>query len=260
MLKPMPPLLIYSIKIVKLILFICFSQTLFCQFNKQGYAIQTQRFFDSSKNTYLFSELLPEFKLWYRNSVSIREIDSIYHEEVSGKTTKYSVNPQKYFFIDLRTRIFYEYAKLNKNEPLVKSFQVVDTMKMLYPSIYIFFGSKDSASRINMPNEKYFEIPDTLIEGIKYKRLKCLHQVNYHGKSYKNVWIPYFRYDIKKSILHLSKEFDEKMNWPMVKLEVFDVKFRTLLEINYVRSELTKEENEIFDAWERNAKLNRITK
>ncbi len=246
-------------KTILFILSFAICQTILCQVDRQGYVIQTQKFFDSSKNTYLFSELLPEFKLWYRESFSIREIDSIYHEEVSGKTTKYSVNPLKFYFIDLHTKIFYEYAKLNKNEPLLKSFQVVDTMKMLYPSIYIFFGSKDSASRINMPNEKYFEIPDTLIQGIKYKRLKCLHQMNYHGKTYETVWIPYFRYDIKKSILHLSKEFDEKMNWPMVKLEVFDVKFKTLLEINYVRSELTKEETEIFDAWEHNAKLNSVT-
>ena len=245
-------------KTILFILSFAICQTILCQFDRQGYVTLSRKYFDSSQNKYVLPALLIESKAIYRNRFAIREMDSIYHEEKNDKTIRYEIYPIKYFFIDLKTKKFYEYSKLEKNIKYSREFLLQDTMKE-YPFAYIFFGSKDSASKLTMPNEKYFEIPDTLIEGIKYKRLKCLHQMNYQGKNYETVWIPYFRYDIKKSILHLSKEFDEKMNWPMVKMEVFGIKNRTLLEINYIRSELTKEENEIFDAWERNAKLNSVT-
>ncbi len=245
----------YFLLLINLFLF----QSAFSQFYTHGVAHLSRKYFDSSQNKYVLPELLIEHKVLYRNSFAIQEMDSIYHEEKNDKTIKYEVYPIKYFFIDLKTKKFTEYLKLDKDIKYNRTFLLQDTMKE-YPFGYIFFGSKDSASKLNMPNEKYSEIPDTLIEGIKYKRLKCLHPMNYQGKNYETVWIAYFRYDIKKSILHLSKEFDEKMNWSMVKLEVFGIKMRTLLEINYIRSELTKEENEIFDAWECNAKSNHVTK
>jgi hypothetical protein len=240
-------------KIQIILLFIHLTNcSLQAQFSKQGYALISWKYYDTSKKQYL--PTFNEAQVWYKDSIAIRPQYSIFDSTMNDIPVLRRVDTLNYYYINLKKRYCYEYDSFNTSSNFYKSYTLNDSMKKETSFSYLFLGCDDSLQNIKMPDEDYEKIADTLIGNIKFWRLKCVNQFNRNGKHPPTVWIAYFRYDIPKSIMHLSRKFDDKIGWPMVMLEVYDVQFRTLIELRYVRSKLTKQELAIFNAWEKNAK------
>ena len=239
------------------ILIIC--KIALCQCKNCGVAVMSRKIYDTVTNNYVLPHFLPEYKVFYKDSTAIREVYKIRRED----ETKYEISIDKYIFIDLINRSFYEYAKFSVDSFFTKSYIPSDTSKD-YSFAYIFFGYSDPQKNANpklslkIPDEKYNSLPDTIIDAVKFKRLRCEQIIKNGEINQLNIWTIYFRYDIKNSIMHYDKDFDQKMNWPVVRIEVKDPKFQTCFEIKYERQYLTNEELKVFDAWEKNAKLNPV--
>lgn len=222
------------------------------QFSKQGYALVSWKYYDTTKKQYL--PTLNEAQIWYKDSMAIRPQYSIFDSTMNDIPVLRRVDTLNYYFINLKNKHFYEYDSFNVKSHFYKYYALNDSMKKEASFSYLFLGCDDSLQSIKMPDEVYEKIADTLIGNIKFWRLKYVNQFDLNSKYNPITWIAYFRYDIPKSIMHLSRKFDDKIGWPMVMLEVFDVKFRTLIELKYVRSRLSNKELAVFAAWEKNAK------
>jgi hypothetical protein len=100
-------------------------------------------------------------------------------------------------------------------------------------------------------------LPDTIIGGIKYERLKALTERE--NVQYKVTL--YFRCDRPNSIFSFEGHLSNKMGCPCVKFinQMPDDKNGALvLEFDFLRDTLSTDELRVFNAWERYAKANPV--
>jgi hypothetical protein len=100
-------------------------------------------------------------------------------------------------------------------------------------------------------------LPDTIIRGIKYERVKVLTErenIQYKGTLY-------FRCDRPNSIFTFDPYFSKKIGCPCVKLisQMPDDRNGALvLEVDFLRDTLSTDELKVFNAWEQYAKANPV--
>ncbi len=221
-----------------------------------GLAIARTRMYSKTKNTYVIPDYFRDAKKWFRDSIVIIEGDSIsIKTDVFGNET-FQVLINRYVYIDLKKKIFYKYNTFTDTARIIKKYS-------LYDSGYIDdkWNLFDSTSEFT--SQKYFQIPDTVINRIIYSRYRVnSDRKSGSGESYKNIETLYLRCDIKNFQLSYNKPLSFKTGCFVTRIENFQPELNTCIyyEINMIRETLTKEEHKIFDAWEKNARENPVSK
>lgn len=203
-------------------------------------------------------------KVWYRDSLVIERILGLYIEEdMDGREKRYT-KTLYYTFIDLRTLSFYDYTSFSDTAKIIKKFTQSDTA--LVPGGWNFYLPIDKIPPVQPPEL----LADTILEGVTYKRVKivCDSTTFYDDSSGKlverkvpQVEVLYMRCDKKGTLFQLRKPLSEKLGCPIVRQDILPSLYvaRPLSsQIHFLSETLTPEEIKVFDAWEKNAKMNPV--
>ncbi len=206
-------------------------------------------FFDTTVQNFVYAPgYWPEERIWFHDSAVIEELTGIHAEyNEHGMEKRRWVTINKYLFIDLRNKAFYEYTSFSDTVRFIRKYTQAD-------SIGISGGWNFYYPR-NSDTQSYQFISDTVINEILFKRVKLIQ------KSGLNITtgIGYLRCDKKGTMFQDDREFSTKVGCPLVRVDATSKKYGSLSHrIDFLRDSLTPEELKVFAAWERNAKLNPV--
>lgn len=221
---------------------------------KFGMVITKVQYFDAKDLPALHPIFTSNVKIWYKGNLSIQELVTLYiNTDTTGKRTERLI-ATSYAFINPDTHSFYFYKNFSDTAEIIKKFIGVD-------SFYVY-------GAWNFYNQKKIEytgspeiLDDTTIDKIIYKRLMFNRIQKEISRQY--TAIAYFRCDKKGTIILFDKTLSEKMGCPMERIDGFPLDkmenpYSSSFE--FVRNTLTKEELKVFEAWERNARENPVSK
>lgn len=218
---------------------------------KCGIVYSKSQIFDTLTGQFALPKYFKDFKIWYKDSIVIEEANelSIYTDPYKNETWKYLLD--RYIFIDLRSKSFYEYSSFSDTARLLKKYLQED-------SVHVDGGWNFYAYRNFMPSDGLETLPDTIIKGIKYSRVIKRSEFKHKGEEFKSSLIGYLRCDQKGTIVTLDRAFSEKMGCPLTRVETRSTpeKFSFITELDFASKTLTKEELKVFSAWEKYAKEN----
>lgn len=238
-----------------LLLFIMYNN-LYAQ-NKKGYAELSFLVLDTVQKQFLPLMIYPKFKVWYKKNYGLKLSNLISIVENDSAVTKYEIKVYKYHFIDVKSKIMYEYSTMHRDSLFNKAYVVSDTMPEKAGG-YVFWGTlgKDSPFVLKIPIKQLSNISDTIINNIKFKRKQVITHTKTDTTEFNTILRLYFRPDTKGSPLNLAWDYANKFHLPLARFEsiVPTPQHTIAYEINYIRFKLTKEEKRIFKAWIRNAK------
>jgi hypothetical protein len=211
------------------------------------------KFFDTLKSDFVYDRLSwPGNKIWYSNNYVIEEITEVNHETNSiGHDTAW-VKISYYTFMDLDSKSFYNYSSFSDTARLINKFPQPDSFGVSGWSFYI----QDDISATEPPQE----LSDTIIREITYKRYKFINKTKDNGEQ---IHIAYSRCDKKGTLFQFDKKFSDKVGCPVVRVDLFAIplnRYSLSKEVEFISHALTDEEMKVFDAWERNAKMNPVNK
>jgi hypothetical protein len=217
---------------------------------KEGKAVLRTYFYDDDGN-HRFADTL---QLWFKDSMAIQDKHTT--EIETRNTSKKSVTTIKmnllgYRFINLQRMSWYDYATFS------------DTALTIDKGILPEFGFKDYgwnfySDKVLQIQGEAMPIRDTTIESIRYKRVKFNVMGDDPQKVYK---VGYLRCDKKEHLFSLLSSYSRLLKCTMTKLFTYRVgstKPFSLIEIEFISDQLTKDEEKVFAAWERNAKQNPV--
>lgn len=189
------------------------------------------------------SAFIIKSKIWYKDSATIQEIvKTEYNTDTNNIQTKKQYI-LKYLYIDRNKKIFREYEHFSDTSKLLRQYTQTDSDYV--PGGYRYY---------NVPYIDYIDTPvilkDTNIQSVTYRRIKYKRM---NGK-YLYYSICYFRDDKPESTF---KIFNTEMEiWRMVKIFDYYLPDSTRLgysmEINFLKNGLSKKEESLFKAWEKN--------
>ncbi len=214
--------------------------------HRSGVILLTTNAWDPGKKEYVQFPLIPPKKVWYRDSLVIMHATRTHQDtDMFGKTT-FQYFTQGYIFLDLRTRWFSEYAVFSDTSQPLKIYTQADTAYTV--GGWNFYGPREWQVM-----EPLTDLPDTLIDNIKYSRV--LFCARYAKDTLQE--IAYLRCDRKGTLFELHKDFSRRKGCPAVRIEGI-ITPRNLYPISstidFTRDQLTPQEEKIFDAWERNTR------
>ena len=221
--------------------------------NSCGMIIIRFTFFDTPTHKYVRAQgYMPDARAWYKDSLVVLEsmglaieVDSASHQENRQPVTDH------YTFINLTTRSFYEYASFSDTARIVQKYTKPDSI--MGRAGWNFYAPRDIP--VTEPPQN---LPDTVIEGVIYQRVRF---VNQRENKYNPVSIAYIRCDRKGTLFQIDKNFSEKRGCPIVRYEELPTQrnpFANAGEIVFAADTLSPEELKVFEAWERNAKQNPV--
>ncbi len=219
------------------------------QSNTKGIVLRTTRFYNKvGKPT--FTHYL---KVWYKDSVCIQEIRGVNTATDTASITTVTYPLLFCRFIDLKSKTMYDYKTFSDTAKVFKKAVLPDSI--LSDAGWNFYSEKHPKIQ-GTPKP----LSDTIVDNINYKRAKINFKVNDPKKNY---LIAYFSCDGKGDMFSLEKDYSRGINCTMVKF--FDYKVGVAkpfasIEVFYLSNELTKEQLNVFAAWEKNEKENPVEK
>ncbi|HMK25077.1 MAG TPA: hypothetical protein VK483_03540 [Chitinophagaceae bacterium] len=224
-----------------------------------GVVVYSHKFYDPAIKDYVRQPtFIPGIKIWYKDSMVIEEIPRIYiNTDTNGHVMRY-VNPYFYTFIDLPTRSFYDFSTFSDTSKIIKKYTQPDSLGVA--------GGWNFYSPFELPKAAPpVELPDTLMEGINYKRLRLFYYYQRSGELEKFMveWIGFFRCDKKGTMFRLDSTYSKMIGCPLVRSEwqpSKQEKFPVSVQIEYIRDSLTPEELRVFKAWGKKAKMDPVQK
>lgn len=219
--------------------------------------------FDKETKSFIKAIIPGDRKAWFSDSLVIWEGSHLDIEtDSTGKQTHKSYVGE-YMFCDLRTRSFYEYLNFSDSAKITDMYLQPDTGNNKR-------GWNFFADKTNFKEEILEHIPDTVINGITYKRIRCAEvfdltdpeHIKLFGKKYFQITIGYLRPDLKGLVFSLDKIIEKKTGYPVVRIDNIapNNNIYTIAEVKLLSDTLTDEEKRVFKAWYNNAKNNPIKK
>lgn len=208
---------------------------------------------DKNINKFISPNYTKDRKFWSLDSMIIAEGQLINIKEDEVGKESWSVEVNKYTFIDLRSRSFYEYTTFTDTAKIIDKFSQPDTGRV--KGGWGFFSTQSAIQLENMTI-----VPDTIIKNIVYKRVKSFRMIQGASGTQKELQFGYFRCDKKNSIYKLDNPLSKKMGCPVVRIEKFypELKSGIAYEIEFLPDKLTPEKVKIFATWKKNAKNNPV--
>ncbi|MEO8405445.1 MAG: hypothetical protein ABI480_12645, partial [Chitinophagaceae bacterium] len=183
--------------------------------------------------------------MWYRDSFVIAENLAVDIETVNNGPEKWRTYTKSYTFIDLKDKSFYVYSSYSDTARLLNTYVQTDTGKI--EGGWNFFKNKGV---FTWPNKQV--IADTIIDGIKYGRVRAEGFIKDGDKQNRNIQTAYFRCDKKGSFFYIDKPVSEQMGCPVLRFDfVTPGFFEERTEIVFLADQLTLQQLHVFDVWEK---------
>lgn len=201
------------------------------------------------------SEVLPAFRIWYRDSTIIEEIKRTHHNTDTNGITKMKTFLDHYTFIDLKTGSYYDYFSFSDTAIILKKYSRYDKKEILGMNFYDYVGTK-----FTRPIET---MTDTIIKQILYKRHKLFIQSPQPDNPAEVGIITYSRCDKAGTLFDYGRSMGKVQACPITRMDYMPTKESPYLlsfETEFLSSQLTPKEIKVFDAWEKNAKNNPVHK
>ncbi|MEQ1676374.1 MAG: hypothetical protein ABL876_06730 [Chitinophagaceae bacterium] len=219
------------------------SSTEVIEFRTQSY--------DTIGNQFSKPFMVMHQKAWYRDSMAIEEVSSINIISHYKSSRTETVGVMYYRFNDLRNRFVYEYKTFSDTATLIRKYAFSDTVPIAGGWNFRFDRNID-----------YKGIPDilsdTLIDKISYKRI----QFPTGTKEYPSTSIHYSRCDKKGTVFNTCPLLSKKMDGcPVVKSFTFSLVQKGPAyssEVNFLADRFTPEEEKVFNAWQKFARMSPI--
>lgn len=228
---------------------ICFFNS--CQsqpdFKEEGFIILDGRMYDSSSGQYTKEGFIPDMKIWHRGSLVIEEIKTIKTSMDDGNF-KYETPIAYYLLMDRDTKQFYHFSSFSDTARLLDQYKLADTSELKGSGGWAFY--KDINIEIVGPRTY---LRDTIIDGIFYKRI----HFNVKEGDFISPTVYYLRCDKKGSLFKFNKSLSKEFGCPIVRVDYLKTTENltpSSSELVFVRNSLSKEENKVFDVWEKNIK------
>jgi hypothetical protein len=275
-------------KIIIIIYFIsCVIYTGKSQCINCGIFIDKFRVFDSTRNQWIKNGA--DTRIYYKDSIAIVPMPKFFTTEMNGILTDQHQEDLNYTFIDLhvksylkpnsfskdslykkyvnnyKTATFYEYSAFSKDSFFTKKYSNLDTALKYVCCIFYLRYNDSYADSINTDYLKNFKdstffISDTVINSITYKRRKTFRFHKLNG-IISSIHISYARCDTEDWMkLFVSDTDIDKQGCIFTRIDwkVPSLKQSWLSQDHEFFPGLTKEQMEVFNAWEKNAKLNPV--
>jgi len=196
---------------------------------------------------------------YYRDSLVIFPVHHFTFSSSDPKSLAGTDEILYVLFIDLRTLSFYEYPALSAQSKFTAKYMQADSTPIKYGWNFYSFAETRAFDSVHW-------ITDTTISNLRYRRLQSSYTEDYRNSDYtiqKRLHIVHLLTSCAQqgSIFHMSRSLEKrsKAGCPFeISLDqCVSPRFTLKVEVKYVRP-LTKEENRVFDAWEKNARLNPV--
>lgn len=219
--------------------------------NKEGVVLITTTFyntlrepFDSSSN----SKLL--LRKWFKDGFLIEEVRVWQiNKDLQGHTTN-QFALKGFVFKDIKRGRAYEFLHFSDSAKPVLSFDIKDSVKLVGGTIY-----RPASTQPFFSTKLPYSLPDTVINQIRFKRLGqtvLLDEMNTCTDVY------YLRSDLGDFFLNLfniNNEINNASPWKAVKVirkpSLESEKLVIAYEISEISSQLSSEENRVFEAWKK---------
>ncbi len=261
---------------------LCFIENCICQCNNCGIVIFKMEVFDSIQKKFVHGKGIPDKKIYYKDSIVIMPSTALISNEVNGVEISYEEKDIYYTYINLKAKkvkgvtlynsdstffstynaTFYEYPAFSKDSCFTKKYINLDTAIFRTWAFFLERSSHgktkttDSIPLIKETNAST-TLPDTVVGGVYFHREKH----TYHDKDRRvaSIAIPYYRCDVQDWMLMFVKEKNDKgCIVPRIDFTVLNSQTNQLKWVSqqyeFLPRKLTREEIEVFDAWEKNEK------
>ena len=262
------------------------NKNIYCQCTNCGIIIKSELFFDSSKNE--FNDWLPPVKILYKDSIAIISSPGTSFKTFNNVSSNKVITERKFYdvhytFVDFRFNpknicsshkndtlskskfksiAFYEYPAFSKDSFFTRKYIDIDSsINRVGDHFYLNSNIRDG-NILSSIKDSIISVSDTTIEGVFYKRTKKMRTVNEPDKHIQSIFIAYFQCDIDNWMLPFISEFDEsgkcaftRIDWLILNKQPW-ISQRT----EFSKRKLTQDEINVFNAWERNAKLYPVNK
>jgi hypothetical protein len=200
------------------------------------------------------SKVLPEQRMWFKDSIVIQEIKQSETSVNSNGVTTRTHSIIHYGFFDLRTGTYYDYSSFSDTAILLRKYLLTDSVP-----IHGFNFQQVLKTEYVKPLQI---LSDTVIENIKFKRYK-LFMKSYDKRNPEGVveMIGYGRCNMKGTLFDMGPSLGVEQECPITRLDYLPTDESPMLlslEIQFIRNKLTSEEQKIFNAWEKYAKNNPV--
>jgi hypothetical protein len=232
------------------VLFSCHAQK---NYLNRGIVLYKLRIFDNKTQEYIIPKYYRDRKLWYYDSLVIAEGHHVnINTDIYGNES-WETFVDRYTFIDLKTRTFYEYSTFSDTARILDSYVQPDSGRV--KGGWNFF---DNTEILNRRTLEY--LPDTTIHGISFKRVKSVSIIKIGNEDMESITTGYFRCDKKYSVFSLDKLLSKEAGCPLTRLENEGVSnvAGNYFEIEFLSETLSLFEVKVFKAWKRNALLNTV--
>ena len=219
--------------------------------------ISCLKFYDPKLNDYVKNNLYwPDTKIWYKDSMVIEQIPGLYmNTDTNGIETRW-VKTEYYTFIDLRTKSFYDYSSFSDTAGLIKKYIQADSTPV--SGGWNFYAQRDWPGQLTPVS-----LSDTLIDNIVYKRIQVIKEPDSTQQN-KKIWIGYLNCDRKNTLFMFDKSLSKTTGCPIVRFDeqpLPEFVFRPVsAQIEFISDTLSNDELKVFNAWEKNAKNNPVSK
>lgn len=203
-----------------------------------GVVKYSYKFYDSALQAYIEQVITP-VTIWYRDSCIIEMVT-----DVPGNEDKITVEAvmKNYAFVNVEAGSVIEYPRFSPSAPVLKKFSLAEAPVLLNGR-----AAYDPARKITGVTMAG-KLPDTIINGIVYKRMSSYYIRSETGDRYD--FEEFFRCDINTSLFNLDREADNIVGCPCVRVDVVPRNESSASrQIEFVSNKLTAEESAVFDAW-----------
>jgi len=221
----------------------CESQKVF---TKEGIIQLRFRDYDSTEHKYVNKAFMTDLSIWYKNNFVIEEIKTIKTSDSDGVITL-ETPIAYYLFIDRDTKAFYNYSSFSDTARILDKYTQADTAEIKGLGGWSFYREH----KLNVDSLKF--LSDTTLDNIVYRRVQILLNVN----DILRPTLIYLRCDKKGTVFLFDKNLSEKLDCPIVRIDYLPTSKNpspVSSEIVFIKDSLTKEEQRVFEAWEKNMK------
>lgn len=192
-------------------------------------------------------------KVWFKDSIAIEEITGV--NTVTRNDTVISITYPLQFcrYVNLKTKTLYDYKHFSDTAKIFHKAALPD-------SLWTDAGWSFYTDKAPVIKDTPAPLCDTMVANVLYKRAKFCFSWHDPQKDY---IIGYFRYDLENRMFSLENAYCRKSNCTLMKY----YNYRTGMskpfgskEIVYLSDALSKEQLNVFAAWEKNEKENPVEK
>jgi len=180
-------------------------------------------------------------RIWFKDSsviIEVRGDNTVYEDDI---LIHRGYDVIKYTYLDLRTMRCQDYFSFSDTASPVYNYKLINKDDVIRWDFYNY-------PRIT---EKINALSDSVVDGILYKRLKTYKRF---PEGYEYI---YFMQKISRpNIFHLDKLKDSlNPGWKVLRIDMVDSssKWITSTKFNVVNTKLSKNEENIFEIWKKNA-------